>query len=229
MGSFRKQEDRRQGLLLPPSPSDWLPENHLAWFIIDAVEELDLDAVLAKYRTSGKGEQAYPPARDAGADLPLLHRHLRVAQDRRADRRQRRISLIAADAARAHCAATRRGTATSHCGTWTGTMSRGSLLLSTYGPRRRSAYLHRLMNPREWPRSAVLRRCIPVRRPPADGGATRFGGRTRTIVPPRTREPRAMRAGPLPRRSVLCLRTWIRAGSTSHAARAYSPQAPASV
>jgi transposase len=61
MGAFRKQEDRRQGLLLPPSPSDWLPENHLAWFIIDAVEELELDAVLAKYRTGGKGEQAYPP------------------------------------------------------------------------------------------------------------------------------------------------------------------------
>ena len=37
MGSFREQEDRRQGFLLPPSPSDWLPEGHLAWFIFDAV------------------------------------------------------------------------------------------------------------------------------------------------------------------------------------------------
>lgn len=61
MGSFRKQEDRRQGLLLPPSPSDWLPEGHLAWFVIDAVEALDIDALLDKYRTCGKGEQAYPP------------------------------------------------------------------------------------------------------------------------------------------------------------------------
>jgi transposase len=61
MGSFRKQEDRRQGLLLPPSPSDWLPEGHLAWFVIDAVEQLNIDALLAKYRVGGKGEQAYPP------------------------------------------------------------------------------------------------------------------------------------------------------------------------
>jgi transposase len=61
MGAFRKQEDRRQGLLLPPSPSDWLPEGHLAWFVIDAVEQLDIDALLDKYRTCGKGEQAYPP------------------------------------------------------------------------------------------------------------------------------------------------------------------------
>ena len=61
MGSFRKQEDRRQGFLLPPSPSDWLPDNHLAWFVIDAVEHLDIDSLLRKYRTGGKGEQAYPP------------------------------------------------------------------------------------------------------------------------------------------------------------------------
>jgi transposase len=61
MGSFRKQEDRRQGLLLPPWPSDWLPEGHLAWFVIDAVEQLNIDTLLAKYREGGKGEQAYPP------------------------------------------------------------------------------------------------------------------------------------------------------------------------
>lgn len=61
MGSFRKQEDRRQGFLLPPSPSDWLPDNHLAWFVIDAVEQLDIETLLQKYRVCGKGEQAYPP------------------------------------------------------------------------------------------------------------------------------------------------------------------------
>ena len=61
MGSFRKQEDRRQGFLLPPSPSDWLPEGHLAWFVIDAVEQLDIEHLLEKYRVGGKGEQAYPP------------------------------------------------------------------------------------------------------------------------------------------------------------------------
>lgn len=61
MGKFRKQDDRRQGFLLPPSPSDWLPENHLAWFIIEAVDQLDIDALLDSYRMSGRGEQAYPP------------------------------------------------------------------------------------------------------------------------------------------------------------------------
>lgn len=61
MGGFRKQEDRRQGFLLPPSPRDWLPEGHLAWFVIDAVEQLNIDTLLGKYRVSGKGELAYPP------------------------------------------------------------------------------------------------------------------------------------------------------------------------
>lgn len=61
MGAFRKQEDRRQGFLLPPSPADWLPEGHLAWFVIDSVEQLDIDGLLDKYRISGKGELAYPP------------------------------------------------------------------------------------------------------------------------------------------------------------------------
>jgi len=51
MGAFRKQEDRLQGFLLPPSPSDWLEEGHLAWFVIDAVEQLDSQAMLKKLRT----------------------------------------------------------------------------------------------------------------------------------------------------------------------------------
>ena len=33
--------DREQELLLPPSLREWLPEDHLAWFVIDAVEALD--------------------------------------------------------------------------------------------------------------------------------------------------------------------------------------------
>ena len=34
--------DREQELLLPPSLREWLPEGHLAWFVIDVVAELDL-------------------------------------------------------------------------------------------------------------------------------------------------------------------------------------------
>ena len=39
--------DRDQLLLLPPSLSDWLAEDHLAWFVIDAVKQLDLSEFYA--------------------------------------------------------------------------------------------------------------------------------------------------------------------------------------
>jgi hypothetical protein len=35
--------DREQELLLPPSSREWLPDEHLAWFVIDAVAEIDLE------------------------------------------------------------------------------------------------------------------------------------------------------------------------------------------
>jgi hypothetical protein len=36
--------DREQGFLIPPSLRDWLPADHLAWFVIESVERLDLMA-----------------------------------------------------------------------------------------------------------------------------------------------------------------------------------------
>jgi transposase len=54
--------DREQELLLPPSLREWLPEDHLAWFVIDAVEELDLGAFYAAYRADGHGRAAHDPA-----------------------------------------------------------------------------------------------------------------------------------------------------------------------
>jgi hypothetical protein len=36
--------DRQQELLLPPRLREWLPEDHLAWFVIDAVAAMDLAA-----------------------------------------------------------------------------------------------------------------------------------------------------------------------------------------
>jgi hypothetical protein len=36
--------DREQSFLLPPDVRDWLPEEHLAWFVIDAVGVMDLAA-----------------------------------------------------------------------------------------------------------------------------------------------------------------------------------------
>ncbi len=53
--------DREQLLLMPPSVADWLPEDHLAWFVIDVVAELDTTAFLAAYRLDGRGGAAYDP------------------------------------------------------------------------------------------------------------------------------------------------------------------------
>src|SRR3954451_21679116 len=53
--------DRDQELLLPPSLREWLPEGHLAWFVIDAVAALDLSAFLAGYRVDGHGRPAHDP------------------------------------------------------------------------------------------------------------------------------------------------------------------------
>jgi transposase len=54
--------DREQELLLPPSLREWLPEDHFAWFVLDAVGELDLAAFYAAYREDGWGRAAHDPA-----------------------------------------------------------------------------------------------------------------------------------------------------------------------
>jgi transposase len=54
--------DREQQFLLPPSLLDWVPDDHLVWTILGAVEELDLNAFYADYRADGHGRPAYDPA-----------------------------------------------------------------------------------------------------------------------------------------------------------------------
>jgi len=61
MAQFKQGLSVSQGLLLPPSLRDWLPDDHLAWFIHDSVESLDISPLLEKYRTCGKGELPYDP------------------------------------------------------------------------------------------------------------------------------------------------------------------------
>lgn len=53
--------DRDQPLLLPPDLRDWLPEDHLAWFVIASAEELDLSAFFGSYRSDGHGASAHDP------------------------------------------------------------------------------------------------------------------------------------------------------------------------
>jgi transposase len=53
--------DRDQPFLLPPDVRDWLPEGHLAWFVRDVVDQLDLEPFLRGYRADGHGHPAYDP------------------------------------------------------------------------------------------------------------------------------------------------------------------------
>ena len=52
--------DRQTDYLLPPSVQDWLPESHLARYVVDVVEALDLSALKRAY--AGRGSDAYHPA-----------------------------------------------------------------------------------------------------------------------------------------------------------------------
>jgi transposase len=54
--------DRDQELLLPPSLREWLPQDHLAWFVLEVVGELDLDGFYGAYRQDGWGAAAHDPA-----------------------------------------------------------------------------------------------------------------------------------------------------------------------
>src|SRR5579875_3704782 len=50
-----------QDFLLPPSLKDWLPEKHLAYFVSEVVEELDLSGIYAVYERDERGQPPYDP------------------------------------------------------------------------------------------------------------------------------------------------------------------------
>ena len=49
--------ERDQSYLMPPSMKDWLSEGHLAWFIVDAVGQMDVREFYAAYRSDGWGAE----------------------------------------------------------------------------------------------------------------------------------------------------------------------------
>jgi len=55
------RSDRDQPFLLPPDLRDWLPQGHLAWFILDVVDQLDLVPFYQAHRDDGHGRPAYDP------------------------------------------------------------------------------------------------------------------------------------------------------------------------
>jgi transposase len=61
MPTSYRQYSPDQGLLLPTSLSEWLPEDHLAYFISDAVESMDLDAFHDRYEGDGRRRQPFDP------------------------------------------------------------------------------------------------------------------------------------------------------------------------
>lgn len=62
MGYNFKGGNREQMYLMPPSVREWLPEKDLAWFILDAVEQMDLRKFYRKYNARGTGQAAYEPS-----------------------------------------------------------------------------------------------------------------------------------------------------------------------
>ncbi len=54
--------NRDQVYLMPPSLNEWLPQNDLAWFVIEAVSQMNREPFYRKYREDGRGNAAYDPA-----------------------------------------------------------------------------------------------------------------------------------------------------------------------
>lgn len=77
--------NREQIYLLPPSLRDWLPEEDLSWFILDAVNKMDLSEFYRKYRPDGRGQAAFEPS----MMLSLLLQWRQVIQGHRETLRKR--------------------------------------------------------------------------------------------------------------------------------------------
>jgi transposase len=72
--------DREQSFLMPPDVRDWLPEGHFAWFVLDAVAEMDLASFFEAYRSDGMGRPAYDPEMMVALLLYAYARGIRSAR-----------------------------------------------------------------------------------------------------------------------------------------------------
>ena len=61
MGTHYRPYEPEQPFLLPPSLRDWLPQDHLAYFISDTIDQLDLSAFHVRYEGDGRRNQPYHP------------------------------------------------------------------------------------------------------------------------------------------------------------------------
>jgi hypothetical protein len=65
--------DRGQTMLMPPDLVEWVPDDHVVWSILGAVDEMDLSAFYGAYRENGQGRAAYEPSMMASAQ-PVVAR-----------------------------------------------------------------------------------------------------------------------------------------------------------
>src|SRR3954471_13612218 len=72
--------DRDQSFLMPPDVREWLPDGHFAWFVIDAVAAMNLEAFYAAYRLDGRSRPAYDPAMMVGVLLYAYARGVRSSR-----------------------------------------------------------------------------------------------------------------------------------------------------
>jgi len=72
--------DREQAFLMPPDVREWLPEGHLAWFVLDMVAAMDLAAFYAAYREDGRSRPAYEPSMMVALLLYAYARGVRSAR-----------------------------------------------------------------------------------------------------------------------------------------------------
>ena len=86
--------DRDTDYLLPPSVQEWLPESHLARYVVDVVEGLELTELERAY--AGRGSDAYHPATLLGLSFangrPL--RHAGAGQPRTPPRQRRVFTFL---------------------------------------------------------------------------------------------------------------------------------------
>ena len=61
MSKTYRPYDPDQQLLLPAALQEWLPDDHLAYFVSDVVDQLDLSAIMARYQSEGRGGPPYHP------------------------------------------------------------------------------------------------------------------------------------------------------------------------
>jgi transposase len=72
--------DRDQSFLMPPDVREWLPDGHLAWFVLEAVSGMDLREFYGAYREDGVGRRAYDPAMMVALLLYAYARGIRSAR-----------------------------------------------------------------------------------------------------------------------------------------------------